>query len=500
MSLRSRLAKFGLTNTPSEQSTSAPQSAHETLNEDSLTSKSHEPSALSESAGAEGNADIFATEAEAEAVGEFLTPHETRHRTIVLKELYQIMDLSRINTLGETEARAQIAEFSHAIIAREQMPLSAESRKSVIEQIQAEILGLGPLEVLLKDPTISDIMVNGPHCIYVERNGKLHRSAVVFDDNPHLMRIIDRIVSSVGRRIDESVPMVDARLKDGSRVNVIIPPLALDGAVVSIRRFPAQPLTMQGLTERGALSRTMARFLVAAVRGRKNIIISGGTGSGKTTTLNALSSFIPNSERIITIEDAAELQLQQTHIVRLETRPSNIEGRGEVSQRDLVKNALRMRPDRIVIGEVRGQEAIDMLQAMNTGHDGSLTTVHANTARDALGRIENMVAMAGFELPIRAVRNQIASAVDLVIQVQRLEDGSRRMISISEVVGMEGDIITMSDLFVFKRLGLDPQGKVIGQFKSTGAVPQFLDDLRRRGMDISLDMFDEASAKSDNLT
>jgi pilus assembly protein CpaF len=427
------------------------------------------------------------------ATGEqFLSPHELRYRSLLLEQLYKMMDLSRVGDLPEDQARQQIHTLSHQVMSQADMPLSAESRNKITQQVEFEILGLGPLELLLRDPSVSDIMVNGPKCVYVERAGRLQRSPVVFDDNQHLMRVIDRIVSRVGRRIDESVPLVDARLEDGSRVNVIIPPLAIDGPTMSIRRFPASPLTLANLVEKNALSMTMARLLAAAVKGRKNILISGGTGSGKTTALNALSAFIPNSERIITIEDAAELQLQQSHVVRLETRPANIEGRGHISQRDLVKNSLRMRPDRIILGEVRSEEALDMLQAMNTGHDGSLATVHANTPRDALSRVENMVAMAGFDLPARAVRNQIASAVDMVVQVARLDDGTRRMVSISEIVGMEGEVITMSEIFAYERVGVSAEGNVVGRFKATGAVPTFLDELRRRGLDVSLDMFDIA--------
>ena len=468
-----------------------------------LTDKSSSPSAAPLSPAPMGNAQELPVRvdgpesmaAETEVYGVFLTPHEIRHRTIILERLYQIMDLTRINDLGQGEARKQIAELTRIIIEQDNMALSAESRKNVIEQVEAEILGLGPLEVVLQDPAVSDIMVNGPHNVYVEKKGLLCRSAIMFDDSAHLMRIIDRVVSSVGRRVDESVPMVDARLKDGSRVNVILPPLSLDGPILSIRRFPAQPLTLTGLVERNALSPVMARFLMAAVQGRKNIIISGGTGSGKTTLLNGLSAFIPSNERIVTIEDAAELQLQQAHVVRLETRPPNIEERGEVTQRDLVRNALRMRPDRVIVGEVRGQEAFDMLQAMNTGHDGSLTTVHANSARDAISRIENMVAMADCSLPVRVVRQQIAAGIDLVVQVERMEDGSRRVMNVSEITGMEGDILTMSDIYIFERAGLDAQGRVIGQFKPTGAIPTFFDELRRRGIDVNLDMFDAVSAE-----
>lgn len=427
---------------------------------------------------------------EAPAHQPYLTELERKYRKEILEKLLTVMDLTRIGDMPKDDAKRQIAELTHATLQEENVPLNIESRKKVTQEILDEILGLGPLETLLRDHTICDIMVNGAYCVYVERSGCLQRSPVSFDDNAHLMRIVDRIVSRVGRRIDESVPMVDARLEDGSRVNVIIPPLALDGPVVSIRRFPADPLKLTDLCRFGALSQAMADLLSASVKAGKNILISGGTGSGKTTTLNALSAFIPDTERIVTIEDAAELQLQQSHVVRLETRPPNIEGKGEYSARDLVKNALRMRPDRIVVGEVRGQEALDMLQAMNTGHDGSLTTVHANTARDALARIENMVAMAGYDLPAKAVRSQIASAVHMVIQVQRLEDGSRRMTSISEVVGMEGEVITMAEIFQFKRDGITAEGRILGDFRASGVVPTFLDELRRKGIHLDLDVFD----------
>lgn len=420
----------------------------------------------------------------------YLTEYERKYRSEVLEKLLTVMDLTKISEMAKDDAKRQISDLVYATFQDENVPLNLESRKKVAQDVIDEILGLGPLEVLLRDPTVCDIMVNGAQCVYVERSGRLQRAAITFDDNAHLMRIVDRIVSRVGRRIDESVPMVDARLEDGSRVNVIIPPLALDGPVVSIRRFPADPLKLSDLCRFGAVSPAMADFLSAAVEAGKNILISGGTGSGKTTTLNALSAFIPDTERIVTIEDAAELQLQQSHVVRLETRPPNIEGKGEYSARDLVKNALRMRPDRIVVGEVRGQEALDMLQAMNTGHDGSLTTVHANTARDALARIENMVAMAGYDLPAKAVRAQIASAIHIVIQVQRLEDGSRRMTSISEVVGMEGDVITMADLFQFRREGVTAEGRIVGGFQASGVVPTFLDELRRKGIHLDLDAFD----------
>ncbi|HEX9919304.1 MAG TPA: CpaF family protein, partial [Pyrinomonadaceae bacterium] len=341
-------------------------------------------------------------------------------------------------------------------------------------------------------PTISDILVNSPHNIYIERRGKLERTDVAFKDDEHLMRVIERIVSSVGRRIDESSPMVDARLSDGSRVNAIIPPLSLDGPVLSIRRFGAEPLRMSKLIEIGALTKDIAEMFEMCVNARLNVLISGGTGAGKTTLLNALSAYIPEEQRIVTIEDSAELQLQQPHVVRLETRPPNIEGRGEVTQRDLVKNALRMRPDRIVIGEVRGGEAIDMLQAMNTGHDGSLTTVHANTPRDALARLETMIQMTGMKLSERAMRQQIASALNLVIQAARLSDGTRRVVSISEITGMEGDTITMQEIFMFERKGIDKDGQVVGRFRPTGVRPRFAERLKVYGMQLPRIFFEDS--------
>src|SRR5919205_2711705 len=364
------------------------------------------------------------------------------HRTLINR-----MDLTKLQTLTPEQVHAEVSRLAEAVLAQEAMPLSVAERERLVSDVQHELFGLGPLEPLLKDPTISDILVNRHDTIYIERKGKIERTNVTFKDDEHLMRVIERIVSSVGRRIDESSPMVDARLQDGSRVNAIIPPLAIDGPVVSIRRFGTDPLRMAALIENKALTKDIADMLQMVVHARLNILISGGTGAGKTTLLNALSAYIPENERIVTIEDSAELQLQQPHVVRLETRPPNIEGRGEVTQRDLVRNALRMRPDRIVIGEVRGGEAIVMLQAMNTGHDGSLTTIHANTPRDALSRVETMIQMTAMRLSEKAMRSQIASAIDLVIQVARLSDGTRRVTSISEITGMEGDVITMQEVF-----------------------------------------------------
>lgn len=401
------------------------------------------------------------------------------------------MDLTKLGMLEPEQLHDEVARLAASLLAQEEAPLSSVERERLIHEVRHELFGLGPLEQLLADTGISDILVNSPFNIYIERGGKLERTNVEFKDDEHLMRVIERIVSSVGRRIDESSPMVDARLKDGSRVNAIIPPLSLDGPVLSIRRFGAEPLRMQKLLDYDALTEDMAAMFDMCVKARLNILISGGTGAGKTTLLNALSAYIPEDERIVTIEDSAELQLQQPHVVRLETRPPNIEGRGEVTQRDLVKNALRMRPDRIVIGEVRGAEAIDMLQAMNTGHDGSLTTIHANTSRDALARLETMIQMTGMRLSDRAMRQQIASAINLVIQVARLSDGTRRIISISEITGMEGQTITMQDVFIFDRKGVDADGNVIGRFRPTGVRPRFAERLKVYGMQLPRSFFEE---------
>jgi pilus assembly protein CpaF len=418
-----------------------------------------------------------------------LTPAEKECKELVYQRLLKVMDLSLISSLPEREARSQIRSICERLLSEERAPLALASRQTVIRRIEDEVLGLGPLEPLLCDKTVSDILVNGSSQVYVERRGRLELTDVRFNNDGHLLNIIDRIVSAVGRRVDESSPMVDARLKDGSRVNAIIPPLALDGPSLSIRRFAVELLSIDDLTRLGTLTADLARVLNAIVRGRLNVLISGGTGAGKTTLLNLLSSFIPETERIVTIEDSAELQLQQPHVVRLETRPPNIEGRGAVTQRDLVRNSLRMRPDRIVIGEVRGAEALDMLQAMNTGHDGSLTTVHANTPRDALGRVENMVSMTGVSFPVKALRAQIASAIDVVIQVERQEDGRRRVVSVQETNGMEGDVITTSELFKFERRGLDKDGNVQGELMTTGVVPSFEKRLRERSIELPLELF-----------
>jgi pilus assembly protein CpaF len=401
------------------------------------------------------------------------------------------MDLTKMRMLEPEQLHDEVARLAASLLSQEDTPLSTIERERLIHEVRHELFGLGPLEQLLADTTISDILVNSPYNVYIERGGKLERTNVEFKDNEHLMRVIERIVSSVGRRIDESSPMVDARLKDGSRVNAIIPPLSLDGPVLSIRRFGAEPLRMDKLIGKQALTPDMASMFQMCVQARLNVLISGGTGAGKTTRLNALSAFIPADERIVTIEDSAELQMQQPHVVRLETRPPNIEGKGEVAQRDLVKNALRMRPDRIVIGEVRGGEAIDMLQAMNTGHDGSLTTIHANTSRDALARLETMIQMTGMRLSDRAMRQQIASAINLVIQVARLSDGTRRVTSISEITGMEGETITMQDVFIYERKGVDKDGRVIGRFRPTGVRPRFAERLKLYGLQLPRSFFEE---------
>ncbi|QXO16850.1 CpaF family protein [Vibrio ostreae] len=408
------------------------------------------------------------------------------------QRLLETMDLALLSSLEKGRAKKDLHDAVVQLMSEDQThALSAEGRKRIIKQIEDEVFGLGPLEPLLCDTSVSDILVNGPKSVYVERRGKLERTPYTFLDDRHLRNIIDRIVSRVGRRIDESSPMVDARLEDGSRVNAIIPPLALDGPSLSIRRFAVDKLTMDNLLNFNSISEPMARFVEAAVQGELNILISGGTGSGKTTTLNIFSGFIPKEDRIVTIEDSAELQLQQPHVVRLETRPANLEGKGEITQRDLVKNSLRMRPDRIVLGEVRGSEAVDMLAAMNTGHDGSLATIHANTPRDALSRVENMFSMAGWNIPTKNLRAQIASAIHLVVQMERQEDGKRRMVSVTEINGMEGDVITMSEIFKFQRQGIDEDGNVVGFYTATGVIPQCYDALSKRGLTLPHEIFNE---------
>lgn len=420
-----------------------------------------------------------------------ISEQEQEWALLLHERLVKIMDLSLITSMEEQQARQQIRDVAQRLIQEEEsIPLNVAARQRVIKLIEDEVLGLGPLEPLLADPTVSDILINGFNSVYVERRGKLETTQVRFGNNAHLRNIIDRIVSRVGRRIDESAPMVDARLVDGSRVNAIVEPLALDGPSMSIRRFSVEMLSTDDLIQMGSLTQEIGTVLGAIVFSRLNVLISGGTGSGKTTMLNVTSGFIPETERIVTIEDSAELQLQQPHVVRLETRPPNIEGKGAITQRDLVRNSLRMRPDRIVVGEVRGDEAVDMLQAMNTGHDGSLTTIHANTPRDAVFRIENMFAMAGYNMPVKAIRSQIASAIDVVLQLERMEDGRRRVVSVQEINGMEGDILTMTEIFRFQRLGIDEDGNVLGNYVATGNVPGFYDRLQQRGITLDRSLFD----------
>ena len=410
-------------------------------------------------------------------------------KMLLHERLLEELNLSAIDKVPQADLRREVAAIVSDLLASESTALNAKEFGQLVDDLLDEVMGLGPLEPLLKDAGITDILVNGHGQVFVERGGKLELTVVRFKDERHLLRIIDRIVSAVGRRVDESQPWVDARLPDGSRVNAIVPPCALDGPLLSIRKFARDALTIERLIDYGALTTDMATLLKGVVKGRLNLLISGGTGSGKTTMLNAVSSFISERERIITIEDSAELQLQQVHVARMETRPPNIEGRGAVSQRDLVRNALRMRPDRIIIGEVRGAEALDMLQAMNTGHDGSMTTIHANTPRDALGRLEQMIMMTGIDFPLRSMRAQIASAVHVVMQLERMSDGKRRVTSIQEVTGMEGDVVTMQEIFRFRREGIDGEGRVLGSFEPTGIRPRFLERIVAHGIQISSDLF-----------
>lgn len=422
-----------------------------------------------------------------------LTPLD-RIKVEIHRKVIDELDLEALNELEDDAVIAEeIRRLVTKVVHEQAIHLDTARRESIVEELLHEITGLGPLEPLFTDPDITDILVNGPHQVHVERRGLLEPVDVQFRDDEHLMTVIDRIVSRIGRRIDESSPMVDARLPDGSRVNAIIPPLALDGPMVSIRRFGTRPLTVDDLIANQTFIQPMLYLLEGCVKARLNVLISGGTGSGKTTLLNGLSRFIPSKERIVTIEDAAELQLQQDHVVRLETRPPNTEGKGEVVQRDLVKNALRMRPDRIIVGEVRGPEALDMLQAMNTGHEGSLTTIHANSPRDALARLETMILMAGTNLPDRAMREQIASALDVVIQVSRLSDGTRRVVSISEITGMEGEVVSMQEIYQFERLGLSPEGTVVGRFRPSGVRPSFARQLEVSGISLPPELFERAA-------
>lgn len=405
------------------------------------------------------------------------------------QRLLDLINLQALDQMSRSQIEAEVGDIVYEELSKQNQALNNSERKALVSDVLDELLGLGPIEPLLKDPTITDILVNGHSNVFVERYGVLERTNVRFKDERHLLRVIQKIVSAVGRRVDESSPMVDARLADGSRVNAIIAPLAIDGASMSVRKFARVPISMDRLVEIGSLPAQVAEVLKAVVKSRRNVLISGGTGSGKTTMLNAMSAFIDNRERIVTIEDSAELQLQQDHVVRLETRPRNIEGKGEISQRELVKNALRMRPDRIIVGEVRAGEAFDMLQAMNTGHDGSMTTVHANTARDALTRVEQMIGMSGIDIPARSARAQIASALNVVIQVGRLSDGRRKLLSLSELTGMEGEVVTMQEIFRFRQTGVGSDGQVLGKFEATGIRPKFIEQTMAHGVTLSPDLF-----------
>ena len=406
------------------------------------------------------------------------------------KRLLDNLNLAALEQASEANLKAEISSIASEALDEMAVALNKEDRAILNQELYDEVMGLGPLEPLLKDESVNDILVNGPNRIFVERGGKLELTDITFKDERHLLRIIDKIVSAVGRRVDESNPYVDARLQDGSRFNAMVPPVAVDGSLVSIRKFKKEKLGVPDLVRFGAFTEEIALYLQAAVSCRLNIIVSGGTGSGKTTTLNALSSFIDNTERVLTIEDTAELQLQQVHVGRMESRPPNVEGKGAVTQRDCLRNALRMRPDRIIVGETRGEEVIDMLQAMNTGHDGSMTTIHANSARDGISRLENMVAMAGIEMPLKAVRSQIASAVNLIVQASRLQDGSRRMVSVTEITGMEGDVISMQEVFRYERLGVEPSGKIIGRFNATGVRSHYSDRFRQWGYDLPASIYE----------
>ncbi|MCH8614770.1 CpaF family protein [Sphingomonas sp. SM33] len=405
------------------------------------------------------------------------------------QRLLDLINLQALDQMSRAQIEAEVGDIVYEQLSKQNHALNNNERKALVSDVLDELLGLGPIEPLLKDPTITDILINGYSQVFVERYGVLEHTNVRFKDEKHLFRIIQKIVSAVGRRIDESSPMVDARLADGSRVNAIVAPLAIDGASMSIRKFARVPISMDRLIEIGSVPSQVSEVLRAVVKARRNVLISGGTGSGKTTMLNAMSAFIDGRERIVTIEDSAELQLQQEHVVRLETRPRNIEGKGEITQRDLVKNALRMRPDRIIVGEVRAGEAFDMLQAMNTGHDGSMTTVHANTPRDALSRLEQMIGMSGIDIPVRSSRAQIASAINVVIQVGRLADGRRKLLSLSELTGMEGDVVTMQEIFRFRQTGVSPEGQVLGKFEATGIRPKFIEQVMAHGVTLSADLF-----------
>ena len=430
--------------------------------------------------------------------GQFTPPHASRAasmrlddiKTRIHQEILALMEWQRMESMAPERLRSELKALTENLIATQNLALNETERRLIIQAIQDEMLGLGPIEPLLSDPSVSDILVNGPFQVFAERRGKIEATDVQFDNEAHLLRVIDRIVSRIGRRVDEMSPMVDARLPDGSRVNAVIPPLSIDGPLLSIRRFAVVPFTVQDLIGFGALTAGMAELIQGLVKARVNLLVSGGTGSGKTTLLNVMSSSIPADERIITIEDAAELQLQQPHVVRMESRPPNIEGKGEISQRDLLRNSLRMRPDRIIMGEVRGAEVLDMLQAMNTGHDGSMTTIHANSARDALTRLEHMLGMAGLKAESRSIRQQISAALSVVIQVSRLSDGQRKVTSLQEITGLEGDVISMQEIFKFDQTGLAADGAVQGRFVATGIRPKFAQRLSTRGIVLSDDLFE----------
>lgn len=430
------------------------------------------------------------------ALGSVLSAHRVTAvrleaiKSQIHREILAQVDLRRMETISPEALRQELKVLTQSLLDESGLAINEAERRQIVQGIQDEMLGLGPIEPLLADPTVSDILVNGPHRVYVERKGKIESTNIEFDSEPHLMRVIDRIVSRIGRRVDEMTPMVDARLPDGSRVNAVIPPLAIDGPLLSIRRFSVVPYTMADLLAFHTLNTEMAELINGLVKAKINLLVSGGTGSGKTTLLNVISASIPHDERIITIEDAAELQLQQPHVVRMETRPQNIEGKGEISQRALLRNSLRMRPDRIILGEVRGAEVLDMLQAMNTGHDGSMTTIHANSPRDALTRLEHMLGMAGLNVDVRSMRQQISAALTVIVQVSRLSDGRRKLTSLQEITGIEGDVITMQEIFRFDQTGIAPDGQVQGQFQATGIRPKFVQRLKTRGIHLRDDLFD----------
>jgi pilus assembly protein CpaF len=450
-----------------------------------VTSMSKPPANAGPAAAPKPSAEVVAAEKEKKRKDRLMELKVELH-----KRLLENLNLAALEKASEASLKVEIAAIASEALDEMSVALTKDDRAILNQELYDEVMGLGPLEPLLKDDTVNDILVNGPNRIFIERAGKLVLTDITFKDERHLLRIIDKIVSAVGRRVDESNPYVDARLADGSRFNAMVPPVAVDGSLVSIRKFKKEKLAIGDLVKFGAFTEEMAAYLQAAVSCRLNVIVSGGTGSGKTTTLNALSSFIDNTERVLTIEDTAELQLQQVHVGRMESRPPNVEGKGAVTQRDCLRNALRMRPDRIIVGETRGEEVIDMLQAMNTGHDGSMTTIHANSARDGISRLENMVAMAGIEMPLKAVRAQIASAVNLIVQASRLQDGSRRMVSITEITGMEGEVISMQEIFRYERLGLAPDGKIIGRFNATGVRSHYSERFRQWGYDLPASIYE----------